>query len=159
MGALRQRLKALATTESTYPHILSVYLKLRDGKQDLLKESRIFLKNRASEIEAVLASDSKARANLFKEILVVERFLEQDVPNNAAGIALFVKDGEIFERFDTAIAMENQVAYRRVPHIAPLAHIEEELEPFLIVALDSRSAKIFDVAMGAAKLGVMGVAV
>jgi rubrerythrin len=148
MSELKDRLKKLANTESKYPHIFTGYFRVRDGAVDRTREALIFLKNRVSEIEAVLAGDARAKAGLHREAAVAQRILEQDVPQSAQGIVLFVRDGEVFERLDSNFRFENQVAYRRVPHIAQLAFMDEEMEPFLIVSIDSRHARIFDIALG-----------
>jgi peptide subunit release factor 1 (eRF1) len=150
MSELKTRLKKLAAVESTYPHILTVFARTRDGGRDRTKEAKIFLKNRIAEIDSVLAGDQRARQNLHKEAAVAAHILEQDIPAGTLGIALYIKGGEVFERFDTPFHFEDQVAYRRVPHISQLAFMDEEMEPLLIVALDSRSAHVFDVALGAA---------
>lgn len=148
MSDLKDRLKKLANTESKYPHIFTGYFRVRDGAVDRTKEALIFLKNRVSEIESVLAGDAKAKAGLHREAEVARRILSQDVPPGAQGIVLFIRDGEVFERVDSNFRFENQVAYRRVPHIAQLAFMDEEMEPFLIVSIDSRHARIFDIALG-----------
>lgn len=150
MSDLKARLKELSAIESTYPHVLSVYLQVKEGGTARLKACKIFMKNRISEIQQALKHDSKARSNLEKEVAVVERVLGQDLPKSTQGIALFIRGGEIIDRFDANFPFEDQVAYRRVPHIAQLAFMDEELEPFLIVALDSRNARVFDITLGAA---------
>jgi hypothetical protein len=148
MSEVKDRLKKLANVESTYPHIFSAYFRVRDGAQSLIRECKIFLKNRVSEIESVLSGDTKAKQGLHREAEVAARILGQDIPQSVTGVAIFIRDGEVFERFDTQFRFTNQVAYRRVPHIAQLAFMDEEMEPFLIVSVDTQSAKVFDVAMG-----------
>src|SRR5690606_23334096 len=72
----------------------------------------------------------------------------QDVDSNVIGLAVFLKGGEVIERFETSIPFEDQVAYRRFPAISQLAFIGEEFEPYAVVHLDSRSARIFEIALG-----------
>lgn len=148
MSDFQSRLKTLASMESTYPHVLSVYLRLREGNQDTSRAADIFVRNRASEIESVLSGDSRAQTFLQRELKALEHILEQDLPKGAHGLALFLRNGDVVDRFETPFEFDNQLAYRRVPHIAQLAFMDEELEPFLIVALDSRNARIFDLTLG-----------
>ncbi|MEZ5993709.1 MAG: Vms1/Ankzf1 family peptidyl-tRNA hydrolase [Planctomycetota bacterium] len=145
---LKGRLQALATTESQYPHVLSVYLRCRDGGRDRRKENLIFIKNRAAEIEGVLGGDKKGLEFLREGIEQVELIRRQDLNPNVIGLALFLKGGEVFERFETSIPFEDQIAYRRFPFISQLAFIGEEFEPYAVVHLDSRSARIFEIALG-----------
>lgn len=145
---LKGRLQNLATLESQYPHILSVYLRCRDGGHDRRKENLIFLKNRAAEIERVLGHDKKGLEYLRKGIEQVELIRSQDIDNNVNGLALFLKGDEVIERFETSLAFEDQVAYRRFPFVSQLAFIGEEFEPYAVVHLDSRSARIFEIALG-----------
>lgn len=145
---LKQRLQALATLESTYPHVLSVYLRCREGGRDRRKENLIFLKNRAAELERVLADDKKGIEFLRLGIAKAQLIREQDLSPSVIGLALFLKGGEVIERFETSIPFEDQAAYRRFPWISQLAFIGEEFEPYAVVYLDSRSAKIFEVALG-----------
>lgn len=145
---LKQRMQALATLESTYPHVLSVYLRCREGGHDRRKENLIFLKNRAAELERVLADDKKGIEFLRQGIQKAQLIREQDLSPSVIGLALFLKGGEVIERFETSIPFEDQAAYRRFPWISQLAFIGEEFEPYAVVYLDSRSAKIFEIALG-----------
>jgi len=145
---LKGRLQALATLESQYPHVLSVYLKCRDGGRDRRKENLIFIKNRAADIERVLQGDKQGLDYLRQGIEQVDLIRRQDLSPSVIGLALFLKGGEIIERFETSIPFEDQVAYRRYPFISQLAYIGEEFEPYAVVHLDSRSARIFEIALG-----------
>ncbi|MCC6465952.1 MAG: host attachment protein [Planctomycetes bacterium] len=145
---LKTRLQKLATLESQYPHILSVSLHCRDGGRDRRKENLIFLKNRAAELERVLGDDKKGIEFLRKGIAQVELIRSQDLSPSVIGLALFLKGDEVIERFETSIPFENQAAYRRFPWVSQLAFIGEEFEPHAVVYLDSRNAKIFELALG-----------
>ncbi len=145
---LKARLQTLATQESQYPHFLSVYLRCREGGHDRRKENLIFLKNRAAEIERVLEGDKKGAQYLRDAVKAMELIRSQDVDSSVIGLAVFLKGGEVVERFETSIPFEDQVAYRRFPAISQLAFIGEEFEPYAVVHLDSRSARIFEIALG-----------
>ena len=145
---LKGRLQALATLETQYPHVLSVYLRCREGGRDRRKENLIFIKNRAAEIERVLAGDKKGIEFLREGIEQVDLIRRQDLNPSVIGLALFIKGDEVIERFETSIPFEDQLAYRRYPFISQLAYIGEEFEPYAVVHLDSRSARIFEIALG-----------
>lgn len=145
---LKARLQALATLEAQYPHVLSVYLRCRDGGHDRRKENLIFIKNRAAELERVLGEDKRGIDFLRRGVAQAELIRSQDLSPSVIGLALFLKGGEVIERFETSIPFEDQVAYRRYPFISQLAFIGEEFEPYAVVHLDSRNARIFEVALG-----------
>ena len=145
---LKGRLQTLATMESQYPHVLSVYLRCRDGGRDRRKENLILLKNRAAEIERVLGDDKRGLEFLRKGVEQVELIRSQDLNNNVIGLALFLQGDKVIERFETSIPFEDEVAYRRFPFISQLAYIGEEFEPYAVVHLDSRNARIFEIALG-----------
>ncbi len=145
---LKARLQALATLEVQYPHVLSVYLRCRDGGQDRRKENLIFIKNRAAELERMLGDDKRGIDFLRRGVAQAELIRSQDLSRSVIGLALFLKGGEVIERFETSIPFEDQVAYRRYPFISQLAFIGEEFEPYAVVHLDSRNARIFEVALG-----------
>lgn len=145
---LKARLQTLATLEAQYPHVLSVYLRCREGGRDRRKENLIFIKNRAAELERVLGDDKKGIEFLRKGVAAAELIRNQDLSPSVIGLALFLKGGDVIERFETSIPFEDQVAYRRYPFISQLAFIGEEFEPYAVVYLDSRSARIFEVALG-----------
>ncbi|MDC1142285.1 Vms1/Ankzf1 family peptidyl-tRNA hydrolase [Planctomycetota bacterium] len=145
---LKARMQTLATMESQYPHILSVYLNCRDGGNDRKKENLIFLKNRAADLEQVLGDDKKGIDYLRKSLAQAEMIRDQDVDNNVSGLALFLKGDEVIERFETTLSFEDQMAYRRYPFISQLAFLNEEFEPYAVLHIDSRSARIFELAMG-----------
>ncbi|MHC4842097.1 MAG: baeRF10 domain-containing protein, partial [Planctomycetota bacterium] len=73
---------------------------------------------------------------------------EQDLDNNVSGVALFLKGDEVIERFETTLPFEDQMAYRRFPFISQLAFLSDEFEPYAVLHIDSRSARIFELAMG-----------
>ena len=145
---LKGRLQTLATLESQYPHVLSVYLRCRDGGRDRRKENLIFIKNRAAEIERVLGDDKRGLDFLREGLAQVELIRKQDLNNNVIGRALFLQGGKVIDRFETSIPFEDQMAYRRFPFVSQLAFIGEEFEPYAVVHLDSRSARIFEIALG-----------
>ena len=145
---LKKRLQALATLESQYPHVLSVYLRCRDGAHDRRKENLIFIKNRTAEITRVLGDDKRAIEFLRAGIEQVDLIRRQDLSKGVIGLCLFLKGGEVIERFETSIPFDDQLAYRRFPWISQLAFIAEEFEPYAVVYLDSRNARIFEVALG-----------
>lgn len=145
---LKGRLQALATLESQYPHVLSVYLRCRDGGRDRRKENLIFIKNRAAEIEKLLSGDKQGLDYLRKGLEQVELIRKQDLSPGVIGLALFLQGDKVIERFETSIPFEDQLAYRRYPFISQLAYIGEEFEPYAVVHLDSRSARIFEIALG-----------
>ncbi|MBX3459893.1 MAG: host attachment protein [Planctomycetes bacterium] len=145
---LKARLQTLATLEAQYPHVLSIYLRCREGGRDRRKENLIFIKNRAHELERVLGDDKKGIDFLRKGVAAAELIRNQDLSPSVIGLALFLKGDEVIERFETSIPFEDQVAYRRYPFISQLAYIGEEFEPYAVVYLDSRSARIFEIAVG-----------
>lgn len=145
---LKARLQTLATLEAQYPHVLSIYLRCREGGRDRRKENLIFIKNRAHELERVLGDDKKGIEFLRKGVAAAELIRNQDLSPSVIGLALFLKGDEVIERFETSIPFEDQVAYRRYPFISQLAYIGEEFEPYAVVYLDSRSARIFEIAVG-----------
>jgi hypothetical protein len=145
---LKARLQALATQESQYPHYLSVYLRCREGGHDRRKENLIFIKNRAAELERVLNGDKKGAEFLRAGIAAVDLIRSQDLSPSVIGLALFLQGDKVVERFETSMPFEDQVAYRRYPAISQLAFIGEEFEPYAVVHLDSRSARIFEIALG-----------
>jgi len=145
---LKHRLQSLAVLESQYPHILSVYLRCREGGHDRRKENLIFIKNRAAELERVLGGDKRGIEFLHDGIKAAQLIREQDLAPNVIGLAVFLQGGKVIERFETSIPFEDQVAYRRFPFISQLAFIGEEFEPYAVVHLDSRSARIFEIALG-----------
>jgi hypothetical protein len=145
---LKPRLQTLATLESQYPHILSVYLRCREGGRDRRKENLIFVKNRAADLERVLGDDKKGIEFLRKSIAQVQLIREQDLNHNVIGLALFLQGDKVVDRFETSIPFDDQVAYRRFPAISQLAFIGEEFEPYAVVHLDSRSARIFEIVTG-----------
>jgi hypothetical protein len=145
---LKTRLQTLAVLESQYPHILSIYLHCRDGGRDRRKENLIFLKNRAAEIERVLGDDRKGAEFLRQGIKQAQLIREQDLNHNVIGLALFLQGDKVVDRFETSIPFDDQLTYRRFPAISQLAYIGEEFEPYAVVHLDSRSARIFEIVLG-----------
>jgi hypothetical protein len=145
---LKARLQGLATLEAQYPHVLTVYLRCREGGRDRRKENLIFIKNRAAELERVLNGDKRGIEYLRKGVAQIELIRNQDLNTNVIGLALFLKGDEVIERFETSIPFEDQLVYRRYPFISQLAYAGEEFEPWAVVYLDSRSAKIFEIALG-----------
>ncbi len=153
-SAVTDKLRRLARLpQSRYPFV-SVYLDTKNdapNKHDLL---RIFLKNRIGAAAAVLENDEESRegrASFAKDTERIHEFLEDEihVGKGGDGHAVFACAGDgIFDVVTARRPFENQLHVSNRPLIRQLAVFLDEYEPVVAAVIDSRTARIFEIALG-----------
>jgi peptide subunit release factor 1 (eRF1) len=131
-------LRELAQVQSHELAVVSVYLTGPEGLG--------VLDRRETAIHAMLADDATAREQFDETMKQVRQVLEEN-PVTGEGLALFACWALNFLKgFQLSVKPKRDILrIGATPFIRPLAEMQEEHEPFLVVTADSQTARILQV--------------
>jgi hypothetical protein len=142
-----ERLRGLAALEPRKFLVLSVYLDMRPqatGERPALRAGLVLLKDRLREIEKTLWPRGPALDSFRSDKARIERYLEEEFPVSAQGLAIFACAGQgLFETFEVGMPFEDQVVARPVPDLFQLARLVSQLETTLVALVDTNTARLF----------------
>jgi peptide subunit release factor 1 (eRF1) len=142
-------LDRLARFEANHLPVISLYLNLQPdqhGKDNFHPFVRKELPQRVKSY----AAGSEARGSLDRDVERIERYLANELPAAANGLALFACAGrDLFE----ALAIDAPIPNHRLsiapePHVYPLALLVDQHPPHAVVLADGHLARIFVFAFG-----------
>lgn len=154
-STIREKLNFLSKfSDVDYPFI-TLYMNV--NSQDFLgqvEKNRIFLKNsikmHTDKIKEAASNSWHGKLNSFEnDIEKIQRFLDTDLDTTSHGIAIFACDElGVFETFQSLIPFENEFNVDSFPHLKQLAFLADEYENALVIMVDSRFSRVFDVKLG-----------
>jgi hypothetical protein len=149
-GVLDTLKKLIKRPESRLP-FLSVYLDTNEDGPAKRDELRIFLKNQVREALSILDAREEV-ASFQKDADRILRFVDDELhrSHSGRGHAIFACSGEgVFEVLSAQErSFQNQFLVSSRPLIRQLGVFLDGHEPVCAVAVDSRSARIFEIAVG-----------
>jgi peptide chain release factor subunit 1 len=145
---LREQLDRLAAFEPTSAPVLSLYLDLRANEQGKAKYDT-FLRKAFAERGRSLEGD--ARQSFDADVARITAYLAEDVKKSANGVALFACSAE--QGFFEAVQLEapldrHWLHVGPVPHLYPLARINDQFSRYAALLLDTNSARLFVFGLG-----------
>jgi peptide subunit release factor 1 (eRF1) len=139
---LREQLDRLASFEPSEMPVLSLYLNMapdEHGKGNY----ETFLRKTLTERARTLTGD--ARTSFERDVERINSYLGK-VPASANGLALFACAGanDFFEAVQLGIPLDHHWLYvASVPHLYPLARLNDQNPRYAALLLDTNSARIF----------------
>jgi len=123
--------------------------KSRWSKKEIVVSAKNLLtqgRERLAELDAA----KEKKASLEKDLAAIEAFVTQNLTTNAPGLALYASAGaKLWEPIALPTAPRNRLVFDRTPYIRPLSLILDRFRPMLILLLDRREARFFELSMGA----------
>jgi len=151
-GGVREKLRSLVRIDEGRFPFISCYLDLRLDGPEKPEQVRIFLKNRLRDVEGVLDGGEAERASFRSDAERIQRYVDDrvhQVEGAGHGHAIFACAGrDIFESLRTARPFSNQLIVSNRPVIRQLAVLVDEFEPVIAAVVDTRTARIFEIALG-----------
>jgi peptide chain release factor subunit 1 len=149
---IREKLYNLANIPDTDYPFITLYMNINATKFfEQAEKNRIFFKNAVSEHMETLKneSDNEKLHSYNSDIEKIKDYMKSNVNTETHGLAIFActKFG-IFEAFQSLIPFENEFVADSFPHLKQLAYLGDEYENALVLMLDSRYSKIFEVRLG-----------
>jgi peptide subunit release factor 1 (eRF1) len=147
----RERIAALSRFHSDAFLTTSVFLdtdKSRRTRKEIFLDLKNLLNKARAEIAALDASKEK-KASLEKDLAAVESYGNLNLMTDAAGLAVYSCAGAGFwDVFDLNEAPRNQIVFDLNPYIRPVNRILEGFRRFLVLILDRREARWYEMFMG-----------
>jgi hypothetical protein len=149
---MRDMMRRLAAFEPGAEPVLSIYLDMRPqetGENPAVRSGLIELKDRLREIEKTLWPRGAAFDSFQADAARIDRYLADEFPPAAQGLALFACAGRnLFEVVTAGAPFENQVSAAPVPDLFQLARLLEEQETAVVAVVDSNTARLFVTRLG-----------
>lgn len=145
---LRDQLDRLAAFEPTGAPVLSLYLDMQPN--DRGRDSYdVFLRKTLTERARTLTGDE--RASFERDAERIRDYLTTNVQNSANGLAIFAcADANLFEAVQLAAPIHDHWFFvGTVPHLYPLARVNDQYPRYAALLVDTNSARLFVFSLGA----------
>ena len=148
---LREQLDRLAAIEPSDRSIVSLYLDLRTNENGQRTQADTFLRNSFDEQARSLTGN--ARASFERTGERISQYIANQAPKSAKGLAIFASTTEdLFEAIPFDVPIERSSMHLdAVPHLYPLAQINDQYPRYAALLLDTNSADLYVFALGATK--------
>ena len=146
---LREQLDRLAAFEPSGDPVVSLYLDMR-ADQNGRQNHDVFLRKALPERSESL--DGDARRSFERDIERITAYLERDVRKSANGLAIFAcaARDDFFEALQVDAPVEkHQLFIGDVPHLYPLARINDQFPRYAALLVNTNSARLFVFGLGA----------
>jgi len=148
---LREQLDRLAAIEPSDRSIISLYLDMRTNENGQRTHVDTFLRNSFDEQARSLTGN--ARASFERSVERISQYIGNQAPKSAKGLAIFASTAEdLFEAIPFDVPIERSSMHLdAVPHLYPLAQINDQYPRYAALLLDTNSADLYVFALGATK--------
>ena len=146
---LREQLVRLASYEPSGAPVLSLYLDLRTDQHGRRTHADAFIRRVVANRGAKLTGD--ARTSFDAAVERIRAYVESEVPASASGLALFASTGPdgFFETVQLDAPIEQHALFAgSVPHLYPLAKVNDQYPRYAALVLDTNAARLFVFGLG-----------
>jgi peptide subunit release factor 1 (eRF1) len=150
MPVLKPLIDRLAAYEPSDHPVVSLFLNLQPDQHGR-DNFETFVRKEFKERLKSYADASEQRGSLEQDFERIRSFLEQDVNRSADGLAIFAcGPRDLFEvvQLDAPIA-EHRLYVDALPHLYPLARLDDQYPRYAALLLDTSSARLFVFGAGA----------
>jgi peptide chain release factor subunit 1 len=144
---LRDQLDRLAAFEPVDLPVISLYL---DMQRDQNGRSQFDAWLRKTLAERQQTFKSNARQSFDADVERIKAYLEGDVQRSANGLAIFACNGaNLFEAVQLTVPIDdNWLFIGPVPHLYPLARLNDQYPRYAALLVDTNSARLFVFSLG-----------
>lgn len=147
----REVSRIVAMKETDFP-VISVYLNTCVSDKTSWDKAKIFLKNTLDSKIFLFQGCKEKWRSIKQDVDRIRYYVQNRLDEETRGVAIFACSYEnIFYDYQFKAPFENRIIVDGYPHIKPLLEIKHETQKIIAVMLDSRSARIFDIAWGGIK--------
>jgi peptide chain release factor subunit 1 len=146
---LRAQLDRLASFEPTDLPVISLYLDMQPD-QNGRRKFDTYLRKWFSERESSFRSASPERESFNQDVQRITAFLAEDVQRSASGLAIFACHGaSLYETIQMNAPIEEHWLFiGSVPHLYPLARVNDQYPRYAALLADTNSARLFVFSLG-----------
>ena len=141
---LRAQLDRLVACEPVDLPVISLYLDMQADEHGK-KRFEPFLRKAFNERQRTYSSGTPARQSFEADVERINAFLAEQVPRSTTGLAIFACHGaNLFETIQmNAPIDEHWLFIGTVPHLYPLARINDQYPRYAALLVDTNSARLF----------------
>ena len=146
---LRAQLDRLSAFEPVGLPVISLYLDMQPDQHGR-DQYAIFVRKVLGERLKTYARDDAARASLEADAERINAFLSENVERSANGLAIFACHGaDLFETIQmTAPIDDHWLFVGPVPHLYPLARVNDQYPRYAALVVDTNAARLFVFSLG-----------
>lgn len=146
---LRDQLDRLAAYDPSAGPVISLYLDMRADQNGRRSHADAFLRNGVGAHARSLRGDERARFSGAAER--IQQYLNEQTPKSSHGLAIFAStSGDLFEAIPLDVTIdESSLHLDSVPHLYPLARVNDQYPRYAALLVDTNSARLFVFALGA----------
>jgi peptide subunit release factor 1 (eRF1) len=146
---LRDQLDRLAAFEPVELPVLSLYLDMQPDQHGRTQYDS-FLRKALADRMKTFGSGTPARDSFEKDVERITQYLETNVQKSANGLAIFACHGaDLFEALQlTAPIEEHWLFVASVPHLYPLARLNDQYPRYAALLVDTNAARLFVFSLG-----------
>jgi len=149
---MRDMMRRLAAIKPGEEPVLSVYLDMRPqetGENPAVRAGLTILEDRLRQIERTFWPRGAAYDSIQADAVRINRYITEEFPTAAQGLAIFASAGrDLFETVTAGAPFENQVSAGPVPDLFQLARLLDDQETAVIAVVDTNTARLFVTRLG-----------
>lgn len=138
---------AAAPAGARYLPVVSAYLDWRPeatGERPAIRVARVVLKDRLRQIGRTFWPRGAAYDAIVEGAARIERYLDEQAPVSAEGLAIFVCEPlGLFETLESGAPFTTEVTVGATPNLYPLARLLDDQETAIVAVVDSHAARLF----------------
>ena len=146
---LREQLDALAAFEPVDQPVLSLYLDTRPDQHGRANYDTFL---RKTFLDRIRTLKGEARASVEQDAERIRAYLSEELGRSASGVAIFACSAAngFFQPVPLAVPVDDhQLFIGQVPHLYPLARLNDQYPRYAALLVDTNSARIFVFSLGA----------
>jgi peptide chain release factor subunit 1 len=146
---LRDQLDRLAAFEPVDLPVISLYLDMQ-ADQHGRPQFEGFLRKTIAERQKTFASGTPARQSFDADVERIQEYLASDLQRSANGLAIFACHGaNLFETLQLTVPIdEHWLFIGAVPHLYPLARLNDQYPRYAALLVDTNAARLFVFSLG-----------
>jgi peptide chain release factor subunit 1 len=149
---LRDQLDRLAAFEPVDLPVVSLYLDMQPD-QNGRPQYDAFLRKALADRAKTYGSGTEARQSFDQDVERIQAYLANDVQRSANGLAIFACHGaNLFEALQLTVPIdEHWLFIGSVPHLYPLARLNDQYPRYAALLVDTNAARLFVFSLGTAE--------
>jgi peptide chain release factor subunit 1 len=149
---LRDQLDRLAAFEPVDLPVVSLYLDMQPDQHGR-PQYDTFLRKAFAERAKTFATGSDARRSFDQDVERIQAYLQTSVERSANGLAVFACHGaNLFEPLQLTVPIdEHWLFIGSVPHLYPLARLNDQYPRYAALLVDTNAARLFVFSLGTAE--------
>ncbi|EKE03515.1 MAG: eRF1 protein [uncultured bacterium] len=149
---IRQKLEYLSKLPETEYPFISLYMNIHSHQLfEQAEKNRIFLKDAfGKSLDQLKQQESRDKWTTFlDDQKKITNYIDTNLDSRAHGVAIFACEKlGIFETFQSLMPFDNSFIIDSFPHLRQLAYQMDEYENTLVIMLDSKYSRIFNIKLG-----------